>query len=69
MHFGLGTAMRNQWGLWSGRSALARWFRVRKIDHPEDMSWIVLEAYVRHVRGEPVRLHALLEEVRATERE
>ncbi|WP_308477914.1 DUF6794 domain-containing protein [Nannocystis bainbridge] len=69
MHFGLGSALRGTWGLWSGKSALARWFRVRKIYHPEDMSGVVLEAYARHVRGEPLAVPALLKRVREGERE
>jgi hypothetical protein len=55
MHIGLGLRIRNEWGLWSG-SRLAVCFRNLGINHPDDMSGIVLESYVRHVKHEPIKL-------------
>ena len=55
MHIGLGLRIRNEWGLWSG-SRLAVYFRNLGINHPDDMSGIVLESYVRHVKQEPIKL-------------
>lgn len=57
-HFGLGTALRNCWGLWSGGSALGQWFAARGIRHPDDMSSIVLESLHRQLHGKPRDLDA-----------
>jgi hypothetical protein len=55
MHLGLGLRIRNEWGLWGG-SRLVVYFRALGILHPDDMSGIILQSYVRHVRHEPIRL-------------
>ena len=55
MHFGLGMGLRNGWGLWGG-SRLAKYFNAMGIFHPDDMSGIILESYVRQLRKEPIRL-------------
>lgn len=55
LHMGLGMFLRSHWGLWH-RSPLARWFRLRGVWHADDMSGIILESYVRRLRGEPIRL-------------
>jgi hypothetical protein len=62
MHMGLGLRIRNEWlitrddrGLGS-RSRLAVYFRSLGIDHPDDMSGIILESFVRHVKQEPINL-------------
>lgn len=54
-HFGIGGALRNNWGLWQ-RSPLARWFHARGIVHADDMSSIIISSYIRRLRGEPIRL-------------
>jgi hypothetical protein len=54
-HFGLGTWMRNNWGLWGG-SRLAKWFNTQGIKHPDDMSGIILDSFWRHLNGKPVEL-------------
>ena len=64
MHFGLGMAIRNEWHLW-GRSRLVRWFRGVGITHPDDMSSILLDSYVRELRGEPVDLEGQIAEKQA----
>lgn len=43
-HFGIGLWMRNNWGLWSG-SRLSEYFNELGIDHPDDMSGIILDSY------------------------
>lgn len=55
MHFGLGMGLRNAWGLWGG-SRLAEYFNKMGIFHPDDMSGIILDSYVRYLRKEPIRL-------------
>ncbi len=55
MHFGLGMGLRNGWGLWGG-SRLAKYFNEMGIFHPDDMSGIILDSYVRYLRNEPLRV-------------
>ena len=52
MHFGLGMGIRNTWGLW-GDSRLAKYFKKHGIKHPDNMSGIILDAYVNHLKGKP----------------
>ena len=55
MHFGLGMGLRNRWGL-RGGSRLAKYFNSIGIHHPDDMSGIILQSYVRKLRREPIQL-------------
>src|SRR5690606_4613258 len=50
-HHGLGTWIRNNWGLW-GESRLKQYFLERKIDHPDSMSAIILAYYYDWLNGE-----------------
>jgi len=54
-HFGLGMWIRNNWGLWGG-SRLAKWFNNIGINHPDDMSGIILDSYWRYLNGRPIEL-------------
>jgi hypothetical protein len=54
-HHGLGTWMRNNWGLWRG-SRLSEWFNERGVEHPDDMSGIILTSFWRHLNGKPIGL-------------
>ena len=54
-HFGLGLWMRNNWGLWSD-SRLAQSFDRLGIQHPDDMSGIILRSFWRELNGQPIRL-------------
>ncbi len=56
-HHGLGTSLRNGWGLWGG-SPLAVWFNDRGIHHPDDMSGIILTSYWRHLNDIPIDLES-----------
>lgn len=49
-HLGLGTWMRNHWGLWNG-SRLQRYFTTRGVRHPESMSGVVLYHYHDWLNG------------------
>ena len=51
-HHGLGTGIRNRFGLWQG-SLLAQWFNERGVLHPDSMSMVILRALQKRVRGEP----------------
>ena len=55
MHFGLGMGLRNGWRLWGG-SRLAKYFNQIGIFHPDDMSGIILESYMRYLKKEPIKL-------------
>lgn len=49
LHHGLGTAIRNKWGLWQN-SVLAEWFKnALGIEHADDMSGIILESLYREL--------------------
>jgi hypothetical protein len=54
-HHGLGTWMRNKWGLWKG-SRLSKWFNDKGIRHPDDMSGIILDSFWRHLNEKPIKL-------------
>jgi len=54
-HHGLGTWLRNNWGLWKG-SRLSKWFNARGIKHPDDMSGIILDSFWRHLNNKPINL-------------
>lgn len=54
-HFGFGMWMRNNWGLWGG-GPLAGYFNEMGIEHPDDMSGIVLASYWLRSNDCPVRL-------------
>lgn len=44
-HHGLGMWMRNNWGLWSGKSHLIPYFHAKKITHADNMSSFILDTY------------------------
>lgn len=55
-HHNLGRWLRNNWGLWSGKSKLYKWFRSQGIKHPDDMSGIILTSYHRLINNHLVKL-------------
>jgi hypothetical protein len=54
-HFGFGMWVRNNWGLWGG-GPLAEYFNSLGINHPDNMSGIILTSYWLRSNGCPVRL-------------
>jgi len=56
-HFALGLWVRNNWGLWAG-GPLAEHFRGLGINHPDDMSGIILTSYWRQLQKRPLELDA-----------
>jgi hypothetical protein len=44
-HFGLGMWMRNNWGLWSRRSALYWYFDSLGLDNPDNISGVILRTF------------------------
>ena len=49
-HFGLGMWLRNNWGLWGG-SRLQQYFLQHGVEHPDNMSGILLEYYYDYLHG------------------
>jgi len=43
-HHSLGMSLRNSWGLWGG-SRLQKYFLDRQVNHPDNMSALILEFY------------------------
>ena len=56
-HQGLGRWLRNNWGLWAG-SRLSKYFNDLGIEHPDDMSAIILDSFWRHLNDRPLDLQA-----------
>jgi hypothetical protein len=54
-HHGLGTWLRNNWGLWAG-SRLRDYFKKLGLAHPDDMSSVVLYSFWRHLNGKPLKV-------------
>src|ERR1700733_5035031 len=54
-HLGFGTWLRNNWGLWKG-SRLADHFHSIGIQHPDDMSGTILDAYWAKLHGQPINV-------------
>ena len=69
-HFGLGMWLRNNWGLWEEDSCpLPAYFRAHGIQHPDDMSGLIIDCYVQHLNGEEVDYERMLGEARRAEEE
>lgn len=54
-HFDLGRWIRNFWGLWGG-SRLSHYFKDQGMNHPDDMSSLVLVVLWRDLNGKPLRI-------------
>lgn len=55
LHFSMGMAMRNSWGLW-GNNLLTRWFNSLGIYHADDMSGIINTSFHRHLNKKDIDL-------------
>ena len=56
LHFGTGMGIRNNWRLWKGDSGIAKYFRNFGINHPDDMSSIVLASFHRYLNKMDIKL-------------
>ncbi|MDD4578880.1 MAG: hypothetical protein PHS75_10080 [Anaerolineaceae bacterium] len=56
LHFGTGMGIRNSWGLWKGDSGIAKYFRNLGINHPDDMSGIILTSFHRYLNKIDIKL-------------
>ena len=55
LHHTAGREIRNKWKLW-GNSELENWFQSIGVWHPDDMSSIILDSFVKVLRKEPIDL-------------
>lgn len=59
-HFGAGLSIRNTYNLWAKNSAIRVEFEKAGVTHPDDMSSLIMETYVRAKKGVPFKLHRLI---------
>ncbi len=50
-HFTSGMAMRNEWGLWHGKTPLSKWLRAHGVFHGDDQSAVIYKALWRRLNG------------------
>lgn len=62
-HHSLGRWIRNYWALWAG-GRLSKYFNELGINHPDDMSGIILTSYWRHLHSRPIQLDEQVERCR-----
>lgn len=62
-HYGIGMWVRNNWGLWSGEGELYDWFKKNEINHPDDMSNIIITSFYRYMKKEDIRLEEQFEHI------
>lgn len=67
-HFGLGLWIRNNWGLWKN-SRLSRYFKLKGITRPDDMSVIILTSYYRELKGIEIDLREQVKPYKAYSKE
>lgn len=54
-HLSFGMWIRNNWQLWAG-SRLSKYFNNLGINHPDDMSGIILDSYHRYLTNKDIKL-------------
>jgi hypothetical protein len=55
-HHSIGQWIRNNWGLWKEEGELYKWFKENEINHPDDMSSIILTSFYRYKKNQDIRL-------------
>lgn len=60
LHFGLGKAVRNRFGLW-GDNEITQFFHQNGVDHPDDMSMPFIGGFVEHLQGHNVDMVKAIE--------
>ena len=56
----MGQWIRNEWNLWVG-GELKDWFIKNEINHPDDISGIILRSYYRYKNGLNINLYEQFE--------
>ena len=62
VHFTIGRWIRNNLGLWTGKSNLAKYMKKLGLQHPDDMSGLILSCYHRHLNNKPFNIQKEVEE-------
>jgi hypothetical protein len=60
-HHGLGTWMRNEWGLWDEKSDLHKHFKAMGLFHADDMSGLILLSFHRKVNEKELKTEEQIE--------
>lgn len=60
-HHGIGMWIRNNWGLWKEEGELFNWFKENEINHPDDMSGIILTSFYRYKNNLDIKLNEQFE--------
>jgi len=55
-HHGLGTWIRNNWGLWEKNGQLHDYLKNLGLKHPNDMSIVILTSYHRYLNSKSLEL-------------
>ena len=66
-HHGLGTWLRNNWGLWD-RGPLYQHFHALGLNHPDDMSGVILDSFWRYLHERPLEVEKQVAAYREYER-
>ncbi|MFW6281296.1 MAG: DUF6794 domain-containing protein [bacterium] len=61
-HHELGRTIRNEWKLWTDESPLVKYMKALSIDHPDEMSDLILTAFHRYANGKDPKIGELIEE-------
>jgi len=61
-HFSLGRGIRNNWGLWNC-SRLSKYFKDNKVNHPDEMSGLIMDGYQMYLKDKLVDIQALISRI------
>ena len=64
-HSGLGRWIRNNWGLWAQSGPLYEQMKTLGLEHPDDMSGVILTSYWRSLHGRPLGIKQQVEKHQA----
>lgn len=56
IHMNLGMYIRNNWGLWKKEGDLYNMFVKMGLEHPDDMSGLILTSYYRQQKNLPIKI-------------
>lgn len=65
IHLETGMAIRNSWGFWRGDTEIAKYFHNLGINHPDDMSGIVLTSMHRRLNNKDLALQEQIDYYKA----
>lgn len=66
-YLNLGRDLRNEWGLWSGKSGIAAEFCSKGLQDGEAMSVVILQSFWRRVHSVPLRVEEQIQEAKAAD--